>query len=183
MIDSAVLVRCGHASVVRREDDDGVLFQSEFLQLRSNASQAFIGCFEHPGKLHIILLLFHPPDTGVLMGLQFVILRQRFKFFFREWRPVRIGFENEVRSFLFWHRRNLLAIFVDQIRAPLDRVVYCEVFEMDEEGPVLVALDEIQCRIGQFVRVVVAFFCRELVIVGAAKRIVIGTHPNSRVCR
>ena len=55
--------------------------------------------------------------------------------------------------------------------------MHCEVFEMHEEGLVLVALNEIQRRVGQFVRVVVAFFCRELLIVSTAKRIVIGTHP------
>ena len=111
------------------------------------------------------------------MGLQLVILRQRLQFFLRQRRTIRIGFKNEVRPGLFWHRRKLLAIFLHQIRAPLDRVVHRKMLEVNEERPVLVTLDEIQRRIGQFVGVVVTFFRQELRIVSTPKRIVIGTDP------
>ena len=69
MIDPAVLVRCGHASVVSREDDDGVLGQPQLGKLGPNSPKAFVGSLEHAGKLDIVLLLFHPPDTRVLMRL------------------------------------------------------------------------------------------------------------------
>ena len=64
-----VLVRYGHASVICRKNNDSVLFQSEFLQLRSDAGQAFIRCLKHAGKLNVVLLLFHPPDARILMCL------------------------------------------------------------------------------------------------------------------
>ena len=75
MIDPTVLVRRRHTPIIRGENENGIISQSQIFELFPYSTQAFVCGLQHSGKLNIILLLLDPPDTGILMILQFIVFR------------------------------------------------------------------------------------------------------------
>ena len=177
MIDSPVLVRCGHAAVVGGEDNDGVIGQPKLGKLGPDSAEAFIGGLEHSGELDVVLLLLHPPNALALVKVHGVVFLQCLELLLGKLGTVRVGLQNKFGTFFCFHGGEFLPVLLDKVLTPLNRIVHRKVLHMDEERAVLVTLDEVEGGIGKLIGVVVTFLGREGFGVLTGEGIVIGAHP------
>ncbi len=70
MVNAPILVRGRHSTVISCENHNRVFRQAELRKLGPDTAQTLVRRLKHPGKLHIILLLLHPPHPFLLMQLE-----------------------------------------------------------------------------------------------------------------